>query len=136
MINTRRKRNKQGGFSMIEILVVMIVLIILMAVVALLATGFFSKARGTTMAGDIHTVKNAVADYMLQSSKAPTETGGLPAGGEYALIDFDASYNTGGNTTYTFYPDFLAELPRHADEGLWRLDNAARVSVDIAKDKY
>jgi len=130
-----RKRSKQGGFSFVELMIALLIVIILMAVVILATQGFFTKARGTTMAGDIHTVKNAVDAYMLQAFKAPTENGQLPQSGEYALLDFNASFTQEGKT-YKFYPGFLGKLPRHWDEGVWRIDNAGLVSIDMPSDKY
>ena len=136
MINNMiKKRNKQGGFSFVELMIALLIFVILIAVVILATQGFFTKARGTSMQGDIHTVKNAVDAYMLQSFKAPTENGMLPQSGEYALIDFNASFTQEGKT-YKFYPGFLAKLPRHSGEGVWRIDNAGMVSIDMAGDKY
>ncbi len=119
MSNTMRKRNKESGFTFMELMAALIVVMILVAVVILATHGFYSKSRGTAMSGDIHTVQSAVDAYMLQSSKAPTETGLLPPlAGEYALIDFNATFTQG-----KFYPDFLAKLPRHWDESVWRIDS-------------
>ena len=134
--NMMRKRSKQGGFSFAELMIALLIVIVLMAVVILATQGFFTKARGTTMQGDIHTVKNAVDDYYLASSgSAPTANGSLPPTGQYATIDFYASFDDGGKTM-SFYPNFLAKLPRHSGEGVWRIDNAGLVSIDMAPDKY
>ena len=129
------KKGREGGFSLLELAIAMIIIGILVAVVILLATGFFSEARETGLKTDLHSVKNAVDAYMTQSFKAPTEDGKIPLSGEYALIDFDASF-TQGLKTFTFYPDFLERLPRHHDEGLWRIDSVASVSVDIDPEEY
>lgn len=126
-----RKRNKQSGFTFMELMAALIVVMILVAVVILATHGLYSKSRGTTMSVDIHTVQSAVDAYMSQSLKAPTETGALPPAGEYTLIDFSATF-----AQEKFYPDFLAKLPRHWDESVWRLDSAAGVSVDMAPDEY
>jgi len=136
MSNMMQKRNKQGGFSFVELMIALLIFVILIAVVILATQGFFTKARGTSMAGDIHTVKNAVDDYYLASfGSMPTETGAQPPEGEYALIDFNAHF-TDGAKTYKFYPGFLAKLPRHSGEGVWRIDNAGLVSIDMAPDEY
>lgn len=76
-------------------------------------------------------LQNAVGDYMIQSNKAPTVDGKIPLSGEYALIDFYASF-TQGLKTFTFYPDFLEKLPRHHDEGVWRIDSG---EVDMSQLK-
>jgi len=108
---------------------------ILVAVVILVTQGFFSKARESALDGDLHSVQTAVDTYAIQSGKWPTANGSLPATGQYALIDFNASFDKDGKTM-SFYPHFISKLPKHSDEGVWRIDNAARVSVDMPRDEY
>ncbi len=127
------KKGREGGFSLLELAIAMLIIGILVAVVILLATGFFSKAREAGLQADLRAVQNAVGDYLIQSNKAPTADGKIPLSGEYAPIDFYASF-TQGLKTFTFYPDFLERLPRH--EGLWRIDSVGSVSVDIDPEEY
>jgi type II secretory pathway pseudopilin PulG len=135
MSNMLRKRKKQGGFTFMELMVALIVVIILVAVVILVTRGFFSKAQGTALDVDLHGVQTAVGAYVLQSGGVwPTANGALPATGNYT-IDFNASFDKDGKTM-TFYPDFISRLPQHWDEGVWLIDSAALVSVDMAPDKY
>ena len=49
--------------------------------------------------------------------------------------DRNASFVKDGKTM-SFYPHFIAQLPRHSDEGVWRIDSAALVSVDMNPDDY
>jgi len=135
MSNMMRKRNKQGGFSFVELVIAMLIIIILIAVVILVTRGFFSKARESALDVDLHDIKTAVDTYAIQSGKWPTANGSLPATGQYALIDFYASFDNGGKTM-SFYPHFISSLPKHYDEGVWRIDSASLVSVDIPRDKY
>jgi type II secretory pathway pseudopilin PulG len=144
MNNMMRKRNSQSGFTFMELMIALIIFIVAVALVILATQGFFTRSRGTAMEGDIHTVQNAVGDYMLDSfsspssplsKKVPTETGALPPTGQYALIDFSASFDKDVQTL-TFYPDFLSKLPRHWDEGVWRIDNSGQVSVNMSPDDY
>ena len=79
---------------------------------------------------DINTVDTAVGQYILGHGKPPTADGRFPPEGEYALIDFGASFELNGKT-WTFSPDFLKKLPKHHDEGVWRIDSKSRVSVDM-----
>ena len=129
------KRRAQSGFTLMELMVVLIVVIVLAAIVIMLMTGFFSRARESALDTDSDSIKSAVDAYLIHSMKAPTADGALPLSGELAPIDFDASFIEGGKVK-SFYPDFLAELPRHADEGVWKLDSAARVVFDMERDKY
>jgi type II secretory pathway pseudopilin PulG len=135
MMVKMRKRNKQGGFSFMELMVALIIVIVLVAVVILVTRGFFGKARGSALDVDLHSVKTAVDAYVLQAGEWPTVSGSLPATGQYALIDFYASFDKDGKIM-SFYPHFISALPRHSDEKVWRIDSAALVSVDIASDKY
>ena len=133
--NMMRKRNKQGGFSFVELIIALLIVIILIAVVILVTQGFFSKARESALDVDLHSVKTAVDTYVLQAGEWPTADGSLPLTGQYAMIDFKASFEKEGKT-FSFYPHFISNLPRHWDEGVWRIDSAALVSVDMAPDKY
>jgi len=135
MRNIIKKRNKQGGFSFVELVIALVIVAILVAVVILVTQGFFSKARESALDGDLHSVQTAVDTYAIQSGKWPTANGSLPATGQYALIDFNASFDKDGKTM-SFYPHFISKLPKHSDEGVWRIDNAARVSVDMPRDEY
>jgi len=134
-----RKRNKQGGFSFVELVIAMLIIIILVAVVILVTQGFFSKARESALDADLHSVQTAVGTYAIQSGKWPTANGSLPPTGQNATIeiDFYASFDKDGKTMI-FYPHFISKLPRHWDDEpkVWRIDSAARVSVDIPRDKY
>ena len=134
------KRRAQSGFTLMELMVVLIVVIILAAIVILLMGGFFSSARESVLDTDIKSIKSAVDAYMIQAymsqgKKVPTMDGNLPLSGELAPIDFEASFIEGGKVK-SFYPHILAELPRHADEGVWKLDSGARVVFDMERDKY
>ena len=136
MINNMiKKRNKQGGFSFVELLIALLLVIVLVAVVILVSRGFFSKARESALDVDLHSVKTAVDTYAIQSGKWPTANSSLPPTGQYAPIDFNASFDKDGKTMI-FYPHFISKLPKHYDEGVWRIDSAALVSVDIDRDKY
>jgi hypothetical protein len=84
---------------------------------------------------DLHDIQTAVGTYAIQSGKWPTANSSLPPTGQYALIDFNASFDNGGKIM-SFYPHFISSLPRHFDEGVWRIDSAALVSIDMAPDKY
>ena len=135
MRRAMEKKDKQLGFSFFELIVAIFIIIILVAVVILATQGFFSKALERAWEADLRIMNNAVDAYMIQSYKAPTADGRLPLSGEYALIDFDASFIQDGQTLI-FYPDFIKKLPRHWDEGVWRIDSASRLSLDMDLEEY
>ena len=123
------------GFSLLEVAVAMLVIVILVGVVLGLVLGLFGHARGTGLETDLRTVQTAVNAFMIETQETPTADRMLPPPGEYALIDFNASFVRNGKTM-TFYPLILAKLPRHWDEGVWRIDNTAHVSIDLPEEEY
>jgi type II secretory pathway pseudopilin PulG len=136
MNNVIRKRNRQGGFSFMELMIALIIFIVAVALIILATQGFFTRAKGSTMAVDIHSVKSGVDNYAIQSGgRFPTTTGILPPDGQTAEIDFRAYFVEDGKKMY-FYPQFITKLPRHWDEGVWLIDSAALVSVNMNPDDY
>ncbi|UCC60466.1 MAG: type II secretion system protein [Dehalococcoidia bacterium] len=131
----KKVKKDERGFSFLEIGVALLIITILVAVVILIMTGFFSKARETGLEADLRNVKTAVDSYATESMQWPTANGKLPYTGEYAPIDFYASFSRGGKTM-SFYPHFLQDLPKHADEGVWLIDSASRLSLDMDPEEY
>lgn len=128
-------RRAHGGFSLVELGVALLIIVILVGVVILAVTGFFSGARETGMETDIRVVKTAVDSYITGCSCMPTENSVLPPVGEYAAIDFNANCGLCPQNE-TFYPHFLAKLPKHWDEGVWLIDSAGLVTVGMAPQEY
>jgi type II secretory pathway pseudopilin PulG len=118
-----------------ELMIAALIIAILIAVVILVVTGFFGEARETGMESELRNIKTAVDAYIIQSFEWPTEDGKAPLPGEYALIDFEASFIQAGQVR-SFYPHFIEKLPKHWDEEVWRLDNAARVSINMDPEEY
>lgn len=125
----------QRGFSLLELGVAMLLIVILVGLVILGVTGFFGGARESAMEVEVRNVKSAVDAYMIQSLQAPTADGKLPASGEYALVDFYASFSREGESL-SLYPHFISDLPKHHDEGVWLIDSAALVSVALNAEDY
>ena len=93
------------------------------------------SAREAALETDLRLVKDAVDAYFAFSGTVPTEDGRLPPAGKYAPIDFNAGFSLDGNTM-SLYPDFLIKLPRHHNEGIWRINSGMKVSVDIDPYEY
>ena len=128
-------KRDEKGFSLFELMVVALIVMILVAVVILLASGFFSEAEEKAWETDLRIMKSAVDAYAIQAMEFPTEDGRLPKSGQYALIDFDASFTREGETL-SFYPHFVSKYPRHWDEDVWRINSAAQVSIDMDLEEY
>ncbi len=128
-------RDGQSGFSFMEIAAVLLIFLVLVVVVVTQVAGVFGGSRSAAMGTDVHTVETAVSQYILGSMEAPTADGRFPAQGEYAAIDFNASFTARGKT-WALYPDFVKKLPRHHDEGVWRIDSKSVVSIDLEPEDY
>ena len=130
-----RRKHSESGFSLQEILIIFFVVAVIAVVLILLVGGVFGSAHKSRLSGDLKSVQTAVDDYYLRTlGKAPTFDGNLPAAGQLALINFNASY-TEGSQTYSFI-NLIKRLPRHYDEGVWYIDNQGNVSCDIDPKKY
>lgn len=138
IINSRRvtQISSESGFSLMELIGVLIIFMIVVVVVVLMVSGVFGSSREASMDTDINTIDTAVGQYILKSQgKVPTSNGQLPSEGQYAIIDFNASFKADGKT-YSFYPDCIKKLPKHYDEGVWRIDNKGVISVDMEPSEY
>jgi type II secretory pathway pseudopilin PulG len=132
----RRKRGA-GGLSFLELAIALLIIAILTTVVILVVRGFFSSATKSALEMELKNMQTAADVYHIKSAEGtwPTAGGQLPAEGQYALIDFGATFQL-DNKKWSFYPHYITRLPRHWDEGVWRIDSAGLVSVDMAPDDY
>ena len=128
-------RGSEQGFTLMELMFVLVIFLIVVAVVIMQVTGVFSGGQAAAMETDIHTVQQAVDQFILASNQPPTADLRFPGEGLYKAIDFNASI-TVGMKTYTFVPDFVKKLPRHHDEGVWRIDDKGIVSIDLDPGDY
>jgi general secretion pathway protein G len=72
-------RNRQGGFTLIEIMVVVVILAVLGALVVPKILENVDKARVTRAASDIRAIETALDLYRLDNFKYPTSEQGLQA---------------------------------------------------------
>ena len=128
-------RRREQGFSLLELAVAMLLIAILVVVVILAVSGVFGGAKAVGLETDLRVMKTAVDSFITGCTCMPTENGMLPPAGGYALIDFNASCGLCADNE-TFYPHFLAKLPAHWDEGVWRIDSAALVTIDLPAEEY
>ncbi len=130
------RKNNQGGFSLIESILVITIAVGLIFVVYHFGWGATGQAGAKTREADIRTLQIAVGAYILNSNGLyPTDDSKLPGNGEHKLIMWDASFGAGGKQL-SFYPDFIKRLPKHWNEGVWWIDNAGKVSADVASKDY
>ncbi len=74
-----RGKQKQGGFTLIEIMVVIVIIGILIGLVAPNIVGNVDEARVTAAKADISTLVDALERYYMDSSAYPTTDQGLEA---------------------------------------------------------
>ena len=137
----RRARSDQG-FTLVESIIIVAVFVAIGFTIYYLGWGAREKAGGQALAQDIKTTQNAVADYLFDSYLAthkgqyPTDDGTLPGSGESKLIFWDASFIS--DNTPVYFKEYFGKdrLPRHWDEGVWRIDGLGDVTVDIDPDEY
>ena len=91
-----RNKNKERGFTLIEIMVVIIILGILASIVGVKVVGHVDEARVTQAKVQMETFKTALESYRLQNSYYPTTEQGLQA-----LVN----------------PPTVGRLPQHYQEG-------------------
>jgi prepilin-type N-terminal cleavage/methylation domain-containing protein len=108
-------KNLQKGFTLIELLVVIGILAILLAIVliAINPARQFAQANDTKRASDIHTILNAVNEYMADTSGATPaglNTTNCPA---TALCTITSGANAVGNVNLCtpLVTKYLADLP-------------------------
>ncbi|MFC2022771.1 type II secretion system protein [Chloroflexota bacterium] len=134
---TRRVRSSSSGFTLFESIIVIAVFVAFAFAIYYFGWGTKDKAGEQRLEQDTSTIQNAIAEYLIDSYLStgkglyPTDDGKLPGGGEYKLILWTASYNAPSKTVY--FKDYFGSgrLPRHWDEGVWRIDSMGQVTVDI-----
>jgi len=75
----QRQKNRQSGFTLIEIMVVIVILAILAGLVVPKVVGQSDKARVKTTETALATVSNALDMYKVDNSRYPTTAQGLDA---------------------------------------------------------
>ena len=79
MMERRRRRDKQAGFTFIEIMVAMMILIILIGAAGFTYIRYISKARIVAAKNQIESLSVALTSYFLDSGRYPTTEQGLQA---------------------------------------------------------
>lgn len=117
MIEKKKKSLKQGGFTLIELIVVMAVLAILILLAAPRFIGQTERARQTQIKNDLKVVDNAINEYLMTHTDLPDEW--------FQAVGLDADVNAGKvyglkgvvdvvepNEYRIISPDFVADKAR------------------------
>jgi general secretion pathway protein G len=89
-------RNRQSGFTLIEIMVVVVILAVLGALVVPQILSKVDQARVTAAKTDIRTISGALDSYRLDNFKYPTTEQGLQALVRQPSDPTITNYATGG----------------------------------------
>lgn len=87
MMERRRRRDKQAGFTFIEIMVAMMILIILIGAAGFTYIRYISKARIVAAKNQIESLSVALTSYFLDSGRYPTTEQGLQALWEKPILE-------------------------------------------------
>ncbi|MEO3386698.1 type II secretion system major pseudopilin GspG [Mesorhizobium sp. CAU 1741] len=74
-----RKRDRNAGFTLVELLVVLVILALIMGLVGPRVLSYLSSSRERAAALQITSFKSALDLYFLDTGSYPTTTQGLPA---------------------------------------------------------
>ncbi len=130
------RKKTQVGFTLVESILIIGLIVVLGFTIYHFGWGTTGKAGAELLQTDIQTIEKAVGAYILNSNGLyPTDDGKRPEREEYKLIIWDSSFTASGKQL-AFYPDFINKLPRHWNEGVWRIDSIGKVSVTINPDDY
>src|SRR3954464_13429216 len=102
---TAIRRNRKGGFTLVEILIVVIILGILAAIVIPQFTSASQDARKNSLTSQLQTLRSQIELYKLQhlDQLPSTLIGGTPAWTQLTAKS-DATGATGTSTAYPFGP--------------------------------
>jgi general secretion pathway protein G len=93
----RRKPNKYGGFTLIEVMIVIVILGVLAAVIVPNVIGRAHDARVAAAKQDVATISQALAMYRLDNARVPSAEQGLKALVEKpTLAPLPNNWRTGG----------------------------------------
>lgn len=105
----RTKKQKQAGFSLIELLIVLAIIGVLASVVSLAVNSARLKGRDTKRVGDIRQSITAMEQYYIQHAAYPTGTASVASAGNGAVFSDPAAMDSAAES---FTPNFLPIMPQ------------------------
>ena len=78
-IGRSRRRNREGGFTLVEMLVVITIIGLIMALVGPRVLGYLSESKVKTAKIQIESLSSALDLYFLDNGRYPSSSEGLPA---------------------------------------------------------
>lgn len=88
------RRKKQGGFTIIELMIVMSVIVILLGIAIPNYRNSIIRARESVLKDDLFTMRQVIDQYTLDKQKAPQSLDDLVSAGYLKSIPRDPMTNT------------------------------------------
>ena len=82
-------RSRQGGFTLIELMIVMVIIGILAAIAIPAYTNNIRSAREAVLREDLHTMRTAIDSYTVDKQKAPQSLDDLVQAGYLKSLPVD-----------------------------------------------
>jgi general secretion pathway protein G len=123
-----KKRRREAGFTLVELMVVIVIIGLLAAIVAINVFPSGDKARAVRAKADISTIEGALDIYKLQNGSYPTTAQGLQALVSAPAGANASSYQAGGYLKGKSVPvdpwgkPYLYASPgQHGEADVWTL---------------
>jgi general secretion pathway protein G len=85
----RTNRNRERGFTLVELIVVMMIIAILTAIAIPRFTSAVQNAKEAALKEDLHVMRNAIDSYTMDKGKAPQSLDDLVQSGYLKVVPED-----------------------------------------------
>jgi general secretion pathway protein G len=89
-----KRRSRERGFTLIELMVVISIIVILMSVAIPRYQASILRARETVLRDDLYTLRSVIDEYTLDKQKAPQSLQDLVGAGYLKQLPMDPFTNT------------------------------------------
>ena len=111
-----RRRTKQRGFTLIELMIVMSILLILITIAIPIYNQSILRARESVLRQDLFTMRQVIDQYTLDKQKAPQSLEDLVSAGYLKVIPNDPF--TGRNDTWQSVQEDVTLDPSVTEPGI------------------
>jgi len=120
-----RRRTKQRGFTLIELMIVMSILLILITIAIPIYNQSILRARESVLRQDLFTMRQVIDQYTLDKQKAPQSLEDLVSAGYLKVIPNDPF--TGRNDTWQSVQEDVTLDPSVTEPGISDVHSGSNV---------
>ena len=113
---TRRVSRRQGGFTLVELMVVMLIISVLAAIAIPAFIASIKSAREAVLKEDLHIMRQAIDSYTMDKEKGPQSLDDLVQGGYLKEIPSDPM--THSTTTWVTATSDVLESVDQSEPGI------------------